>query len=97
MLHRDEIVIAVEVMDRKRSGDDLLYGLIKANTMHSPNAVSMFGQRRRRWANIETALGECLVFAGIYYMKYIRCSRVVLSEAVDGCICITRKIQRGGD
>ena len=21
-------------------------------------------QRRRRWANIETAMGECLVFAG---------------------------------
>ena len=24
----------------------------------------MLGQRRRRWPNIETALGECLVFAG---------------------------------
>ena len=24
-------------------------------------------------------------------------SRVVLSEAVDGCICSTRKIQHGGD
>ena len=30
-----------------------------ANTGHSPNAVSMLGQRRRRWTNIETALGEC--------------------------------------
>ena len=29
------------------------------NTGHSPNAVSMVGQRRRRWANnIETAMGE---------------------------------------
>ena len=27
-----------------------------ANTGHSPNAVSMLGQRRRRWTNIETAL-----------------------------------------
>ena len=35
-----------------------------ANTGHSPNAVSMLGQRRRRCANIETALGECPVFAG---------------------------------
>ena len=34
-----------------------------ANTGHSPNAVSMLGQRRRRWANIKTALGECPVFA----------------------------------
>ena len=31
-----------------------------ANTGHSPNTVSMLGQRRRRWANIETASGECL-------------------------------------
>ena len=37
-----------------------------ANSKHLPNAVSMLGQRRRRWANIETALGECPVFAGIY-------------------------------
>ena len=29
------------------------------NTGHSPNAVSMLGQRRRRWTNnIETAMGE---------------------------------------
>ena len=33
-----------------------------ANTGHSPNAVSMLGQRRSRWAVIETELGECLVF-----------------------------------
>ena len=24
----------------------------------------MFGQRRRRWPNIETTLDECLLFAG---------------------------------
>ena len=36
---------------------------IPANTGHSPNAVSMLGQRQRRWANIETALGVCLVFS----------------------------------
>ena len=39
-------------------------GVNPANTRHSPNAVSMLVQRRRRWANIETALGECPVFAG---------------------------------
>ena len=33
---------------------------ILANTMHSPNAVSMLVQRRRRLSNIETAL-----FAGM--------------------------------
>ena len=35
-----------------------------ANTGHSPDAVSMLDQRRRRWTNIETALGECPVFSG---------------------------------
>ena len=32
--------------------------LYPANTEHSHNAVSMLGHRRRRWANIETALSE---------------------------------------
>ena len=36
-----------------------------ANTGHSPNGVSMLGQRRRRWHNIEISLGECPVFAVI--------------------------------
>ena len=35
-----------------------------ANTGQSPNAVSKLDQRRRRWANIETVLGKCPVFAG---------------------------------
>ena len=30
-----------------------------------PNVVSMLAQRRRHWANIETTLGQVLVFAGI--------------------------------
>ena len=38
-----------------------------ANAGHSPDAVSMLRQRRRHWANIETALDECPVFVGIYY------------------------------
>ena len=28
---------------------------VPINTGHSPNAVSILGQRRGRWANIETA------------------------------------------
>ena len=31
----------------------------------SPNAGLMMGQRRRRWANINPALGKRLVFAGM--------------------------------
>ena len=40
-------------------------GCTPANTGHSPNVVSMLGQRRRRWANIETTLGEFSMFAGL--------------------------------
>ena len=29
----------------------------------SPNAASIPGQRRRRWANIEKVSGQCHVFA----------------------------------
>ena len=36
-----------------------------ANTGRSLIVVSMLGRRRRRWANIETTLGECPEFAGI--------------------------------
>ena len=36
-----------------------------ANAEHSPNAVSMLAHRLRRWPNIETALCECPVFAGL--------------------------------
>ena len=36
------------------------------NKVQSPNAVSMSGQRRRLWVNIETALGDCHVFAVVY-------------------------------
>ena len=34
-------------------------------TGHSPNPVLMLGQHQRQGANIETALGECLMFAGM--------------------------------
>ena len=43
-----------------------------AITGHSPNAVSMLGQRRRRWANIETALDECPVF--VVLDQYLVCA-----------------------
>ena len=36
-----------------------------ANTRICPNVVSLLGQRRRRWANIETIWGQVLVFSGI--------------------------------
>ena len=41
-------------------------GLDPANTGHSPKAVSMLAHRLWRWPNIETALGECPVFAGVF-------------------------------
>ena len=38
---------------------------VPANTIHCPIVGSMLGQRRRRWTNIDPALGQCLVFAGV--------------------------------
>ena len=35
-----------------------------ANKIHWPNVVSMLFQRRRRWSNIETTLGQGIVLAG---------------------------------
>ena len=35
-----------------------------AITRHPPNVESTLGQRRERWANVDSILGECLVFAG---------------------------------
>ena len=39
---------------------------LPANTNTRPNVVSMLVQRRWRWANIETALGQMLAFAGLH-------------------------------
>ena len=39
---------------------------IPANTQTRPNVVSMLVQRRWRWANIETASGQMLAFAGLH-------------------------------
>ena len=36
------------------------------NTKRWPNAGSMLVQRRRRWTNIEPALGQRLVFLGVH-------------------------------
>ena len=32
-----------------------------SNIVHFSNVGSMFGKRSRRWPNIKTTLGECLV------------------------------------
>ena len=47
----------------RSSINDTISRIPSPNTRHSTNAVSMLGQRRRRWPNIETALGECPVSA----------------------------------
>ena len=41
-------------------------GVIKADTVqrHRPSVELMLSQRRKRWANIVSTLGQCLVFAG---------------------------------
>ena len=47
---------------RRFSGDCVPHDL-QPPSQQTPNPVSMLGQRRRRWANMETGLGECPVFA----------------------------------
>ena len=49
-------------------------------TGHSPKAVSMLDQRRRQWANSETALGEGPVFAG---MHTLLAERRLLNQSID--------------
>ena len=47
--------------------------MFPTNTGHSPKAVPMLAHRLRRWPNIETALGECPVFA-------VNCVPIILPE-----------------
>ena len=57
---------------RRRRLADVVYRLYKcfvfarqedflSNIVHFSNVGLMLGQRRRRWPNIKTALGECFV------------------------------------
>ena len=39
--------------------------LVPANTNHSPNVGSMWGKRRKLWANIGPTLGRCVVFSRV--------------------------------
>ena len=41
---------------------------LPTKTEHSLNAAAMLGQHRIWWANIETALGECLDFAVVHIL-----------------------------
>ena len=49
--------------------DHVISGDVAVSIFDSSDAVLMLGQRRRRWTNIETELGECLVFAGYVYWR----------------------------
>ena len=64
------------------------YGwLFPANTRTSPNAVSMLAHRLRTWLNIETALGECLVFAGLITLTQRKQANIVVVKIKT---CFTR-------
>ena len=52
-----------------------------ANTRHSPNAVLTVAHCLRRWPNIKTASGECLVLFG----------RVVLARCALPSVCAARR------
>ena len=50
----------------RRHGCIKMRTALSANTKTRPNVDSMLVQRRWRWANIETALGQMLAFAGLH-------------------------------
>ena len=54
-----------------------------SKTALSPNAVSMAGQRLRRWANIETLLGEWHLFVGLTCCSYVQ---LILTSEVRSAI-----------
>ena len=73
---------------------------LKAETLPSKQGIQLccfnVGQRRRRWPNIETVVGECLVFSMItqsyfYRSVEIRCSLPTCQKtqvSTSSCICI---------
>ena len=54
---------------------------ILANTRRCANVDLMLVQPRRRWANINSTLAQCLVFCGI---GDVRLSRFLLKLSADG-------------
>ena len=57
------IIIRVVYVDQHGHG---LHRAVPTNMIHLPNAGLMLGRRRRRRANINPALGQCVVFSLIY-------------------------------
>ena len=77
------------VLQRSKDAHSEAYtGLHPATRGHSPNAVSMLFQRRRRWAKIETALGEFPVFPGM--------CRPVMGGPIHTVSCLTEPHQAVG-
>ena len=57
---------------------------LPANTKTRPNVVSMLVQRRWRWANIETALGQILRLLGSTQVSvYTRPSATIIFSPAD--------------
>ena len=53
---------SVYTMTSLRSVITLSLDDLPTNAIYYPNAGLMLGQRLRRWPNINTALGQCIVF-----------------------------------
>ena len=54
--------------------------MLRTNTRHSPPAGLMLAQRRRRCANINSALGECLVFEGYHVFIFAQQTVLMLGQ-----------------
>ena len=71
-----------------------------SNIVHFSNVSSMFGQRRRRWSNTKTALGECLVgvvsivlYSGFLYSA--ECTRHVGLLYIAPAVTVQTSRERG--
>ena len=49
--------------------------------MYWPSVDAMLAQRRRRWANIEPALGHCIMLIGSQREQLVRCCVLGLSTS----------------
>ena len=85
------LVLHGRVIDTSRRFRCLASVPCPANTRHSPSVVSMLAQRRRRCANIETALGECPCSLGaLVSPNPVNLKRVprIIARAGDSVTCL---------
>ena len=77
----DTIVFPNQIINAKILLLFLCICMVPVNTRYWPSVVSILDQRRRRWINIETTLGQCFVFAGAWYYIHGDCFSIGMEGA----------------